>query len=345
MRSSRAPEHRNGPSRLVLLVGLFILVVGLGLAIAYFMQGSDSLSAETTEPVSAVTETEALVEPEVVSEPPAPDNLEVNAELAELGSTGDDPAVDSKMDPSSPDNDLLETSNLEQPVDAEESPVDSLKIEDVNTEEAASDAAKTEGLGEEQDSSVAQETEKERNLEFLPRVRFGEVLGEGLLELPMPSGERVDTWYTFQVDTTSGEIIVYFALFDEEKQSILSTVRVDNYSKGNDLTQAEVTLFYEDGTQRVIGLNGVAGVMALTQQYKVPYGPSMFSPELRRSMVYYDMELQDTEGDASLELDLDVSGLSRGDKLSFTHSAPAEVATALDELKNMVRYIEVVRQS
>ena len=55
-------------------------------------------------------------------------------------------------------------------------------------------------------------------------------------KLPMPSGERVDTWYTFQVDTTSGEIIVYFALFDEEKQSILSTVRVDNYSKGNDLT-------------------------------------------------------------------------------------------------------------
>ena len=338
MRSSRAPEHRNGPSRLVLLVGLFILVVGLGLAIAYFMQGSDSLSAETTEPVSAVTETEALVEPEVVSEPPAPDNLEVNAELAAPGSLGDDPAVDSK-------NDLVETSNLEQPADTEESPVDPLKIEDVKTEEAASDAAKIEGLAEEQDPSVAQETDKERNLEFLPRVRFGEVLGEGLLELPMPSGERVDTWYTFQVDTTSGEIIVYFALFDEEKQSILSTVRVDNYSKGNDLTQAEVTLFYEDGTQRVIGLNGVAGTMALTQQYKVPYGPSIFSPELRRSMVYYDMELQDTEGDASLELDLDVSGLSRGDKLSFTHSAPAEVATALEELKNMVRYIEVVRQS
>ena len=85
------------------------------------------------------------------------------------------------------------------------------------------------------------------------------------MELAMPNGERVDTWYTFQVDTTSGEIIVYFALFDEEKQSILSTVRVDNYSKGNDLTKAEITLFYPDGMQRVIGFDGVAGTISLTQ--------------------------------------------------------------------------------
>ena len=72
MRSSRTPEHRSGSSRLVLLLGLFILVVGLGLAITYFTQGFGSLSAETTEPVPAVTETEDLVEPEVVSEPSAP---------------------------------------------------------------------------------------------------------------------------------------------------------------------------------------------------------------------------------------------------------------------------------
>ena len=57
------------------------------------------------------------------------------------------------------------------------------------------------------------------------------------------------------------------------------------------------------------------------------------------------MELQDAEGNASLELDLDVSGLSKGEKLSFMHSAPAEVAAALEELKNLVGYIEVVRQS
>ena len=338
MRSSRAPEHRKSSSRIVILLGLFILVIGLGLAVTYFTQGFGSLSAETTEPVPALTEAEALVEPEVVSEPPAPDQADMSAELVFPESEGDAPPVDSKMEPTILDNEGVETSEIEQPADA-------AKIEDVNTEEAALDDAKTEGLADEQTPSVAQETEKERNLAFLPQVRFGEVLGEGLMELSTPNGERIDTWYTFQVDTTSGEIIVYFALFDEKEQSILSTVRVDNYSKGNDLTKAEVTLFYPDGMQRVIGFDGVAGTMSITQRSNLPYEPSVFSRELRRSMVYYGMELQDAEADASLKLDLDVSGLSKGEKISFTHSAPAEVAMALEELKEMVRVIEVVRQS
>lgn len=338
MRSSRAPEHRKSSSRIVILLGLFILVVGLGLAITYFTQGFGSLSAETTEPVPAVTEAGALAEPEVISEPSAPDQADMNAEVVVPGSQGDGAPADSRMEPLASDNDPVETSGIEQPADA-------AKIEDVNTEEVAPDDAKTEGLADDQTPSVAQETEKERNLEFLPQVRFGEVLGEGLMELSMPNGERVDTWYTFQVDTTSGEIIVYFALFDEEKQSILSTVRVDNYSKGNDLTKAEVTLFYPDGMQRVIGFDGVAGTMSLTQRANLPYEPSVFSRELRRSMVYYGMALQDAEADASLKLDLDVTGLSKGEKISFTHSAPSEVAMALEELKELVGVIEVVRQS
>ncbi len=338
MRSSRTPEHRSGSSRLVLLVGLFILVVGLGLAITYFTQGFGSLSAETTEPVPAVTETEALVEPEVVSEPLAPGQSEANTAIVVPEGSANEPSSDPKIDPAAPEvpmNESDETPKLEPAVDVEAKPgepADTLK------------EAKAEEVTDEQAPIPAQETGTERNLKFLPQVQFGEVLGEGLVELPMPNGDRVDTWYTFQVDTKSGEIIVYFALFDEEKQSLLSTVRVDDYAKGNDLTHAEVTLFYEDGMQRIVGFDGVAGTMALTQRYNAPYGPSIFSPELRRSMVYYGMELQDAEGNASLELDLDVSGLSEGEKLSFMQSAPAEVAMALEELKNLVSYIEVVRQ-
>ncbi len=316
MRSSRAPEHRSGSSRLIILLGLFVLVVGLGLAITYFTQGFGSLSAETTEPVPAVTGTDAPLAPKVVSGSPASDRAEMKAEVVVPESQVDEPAGEAKMEPAALGRDSGE-----------------------NTV----DAAKTEGSDGEQTPSLAQETE--RNLEFLPQVRFGEVLGEGLMELPMPSGEKVDTWYTFQVDTTSGEIIVYFALFDEEEQSILSTVRVDNYSKGNDLTQAEVTLFYEDGMQRVIGFDGVAGAMSIAQRYNLPQGPSIFSRELRRSMVYRGMELKDAENNAFLDLDLDVSGLSRGEKIRFTHSAPAEVAMALEELKELIGVIEVVRQS
>lgn len=350
MRSSRTPEHRSGSSRLVLLVGLFILVVGLGLAITYFTQGFGSLSAETTEPVPAVTETEALVEPEVVSEPSAQGQSEASTAIVVPEGSANEPSSGQKIESAAPEvsmNESDETPKLESAVDVEAKPGepdDTLKIEDIESAGTDAGEAKTEEVTDEQTPISAQETGTERNLEFLPQVQFGEVLGEGLVELPMPNGDRVDTWYTFQVDTKSGEIIVYFALFDEEKQSILSTVRVDDYSKGNDLTRAEVTLFYEDGMQRIVGFDGVAGTMALTQRYNVPYGPSIFSPELRRSMVYYGMELQDAEGDASLDLDLDVSGLSDGEKLSFMHSAPAEVETALEELKSLVSYIEVVRQ-
>ena len=53
-------RHRKSSSRIVILLGLFVLVVGLGLAITYFTQGFGSLSAETNEPVPAVTEAGAL---------------------------------------------------------------------------------------------------------------------------------------------------------------------------------------------------------------------------------------------------------------------------------------------
>ena len=118
MRSSRAPEHRKSSSRIVILLGLFILVVGLGLAITYFTQGFGSLSAETTEPVPAVTEVGALVEPKVVSEPPAPDQADMSAEVVVPGSQGDGAPADSKMESLAPDNNPVETSKIEQPADA-----------------------------------------------------------------------------------------------------------------------------------------------------------------------------------------------------------------------------------
>lgn len=127
---------------------------------------------------------------------------------------------------------------------------------------------------------VADESE---NLDFLPDVKFGDVLDEGLMDLRMPGGETVDTWYTFQVDTEKRDITVFFALFDAERQAVLSTVQLNNYTRGNELQKGMVTLYYEDGSERVLAFDGVEGTMTLTQHYKVPFGPSMFSPDLRRS--------------------------------------------------------------
>ena len=178
------------------------------------------------------------------------------------------------------------------------------------------------------------------NLDFLPEVKFGDILDEGLVDLKMPGGETVDTWYTFQVDTEKRDITVFFALFDAEKRSVLSTVQLNNYSKGNDLESGMVTLYYEDGSERVLAFDGAEGTMTLTQHYKVPFGPSMFSPDLRRSLVYYGLELQSEAGDQTMELHLDISGLSQSEKMVFKQSSPDEVSAALAEIQVMANQIE-----
>jgi hypothetical protein len=189
---------------------------------------------------------------------------------------------------------------------------------------------------------VADESE---NLNFLPDVKFGDVLDEGLMKLKMPGGESVDTWYTFQVDTEKRDITVFFALFDAERQSVLSTVQLNNYTRGSELQKGMVTLYYEDGSERVLAFDGVEGTMTLTQHYKVPFGPSMFSPDLRRSLVYYGLKLQDEAAGLTMELHLDISGLSESEKMVFKQSAPREVTTALAEIKVMADQIEDFRYS
>ena len=144
MRSSRTPEHRSGSSRLILLVGLFILVVGLGLAITYFTQGFGSLSAETTEPVPAVTETEALGQ------------SEANTAIVVPEGSANEPSSDPKIEPAAPEvpmNESDEAPKLEPAVDVEAKPgdpADTLKIEDIKSAETDAGEAKAEDVTDEQ---------------------------------------------------------------------------------------------------------------------------------------------------------------------------------------------------
>jgi hypothetical protein len=177
----------------------------------------------------------------------------------------------------------------------------------------------------------------------LPEVEFGEALGEGVMKLKLPAGNLVDIWYTFQVDTKTRDITVFYALFDEKLQSVMTTVRIDNYTQGNELENAEVTLYYPDGSERVLAFDRTEGTMVLTQLYKLPHGPSMFSSGLRRALVYYGIKLQDETGDTTIELHLDVSGLSESEEIVFKQSAPAAVETVLEEIKVLVDQIEEKR--
>ncbi len=313
MRNSRAPEGRGTPKPVIFLVLIAVLLFA-GLAATYFTQGFGAFpatpaQAEVIELVAdPVAQPSADTVPEAVAEAPV-------VILAPTATPVPEPtAVPATAVP------VLRPTATPIPVPA-------VVSEPEKTVEAV---------------VVADESE---NLNFLPDVKFGDVLDEGLMKLKMPGGESVDTWYTFQVDTEKRDITVFFALFDAERQSVLSTVQLNNYTRGSELQKGMVTLYYEDESERVLAFDGVEGTMTLTQHYKVPFGPSMFSPDLRRSLVYYGLKLQDEAAGLTMELHLDISGLSESEKMVFKQSAPREVTTALAEIKVMADQIEDFRYS
>jgi len=173
-----------------------------------------------------------------------------------------------------------------------------------------------------------------------PGAHFGEVLEEGLVELKYPSGALVPAWYSFQVDTETGDITLFFAQYDEAMESIIGTVMLDDYTRGVDLDDAEVLLNYPDGTTRTLLFDGNKGTISLNQQYVLPTGPSMFSSGLRRALVYYGMKLQDEAGEIEVELHLDLSGLSQSEGMEFKRLAPDVVDDVLFELQFLVEQIE-----
>ena len=174
----------------------------------------------------------------------------------------------------------------------------------------------------------------------LPVADFGEVLSEGLVQLDLPGGEVVDTWYTFQVDTKSHEITLLFALYNESLDTIISTATIPNYTEGGRLEKARVTLEYPNGSARTIWLDRVEGTITVNQQYTLTYEPSMFSPELRLALIYYGINLNDETGNISAALHLDLSGLSDGEGLTFRDSAPTAVEDALNEIERLVHQVE-----
>ena len=310
MRNSRAPEGRGTPKPVIFLV-LIAVLLAAGLGATYFTDGFGALSASPAQAEATNVSIETPDQPaidlvsDVVTDvevvDPAPKVVEI------VKPTSVPPTAVPKLSPTA----MPMPAPVEIVIPDAEPIVETVVVAD-----------------------------ERGNLDFLPEVKFGDILDEGLVDLKMPGGETVDTWYTFQVDTEKRDITVFFALFDGEKRSVLSTVQLNNYSKGNDLESGMVTLYYEDGSERVLAFDGAEGTMTLTQHYKVPFGPSMFSPDLRRSLVYYGLELQSEAGDQTMELHLDISGLSQSEKMVFKQSSPDEVSAALAEIQVMANQIE-----
>ena len=124
---------------------------------------------------------------------------------------------------------------------------------------------------------------------------------------------------------------------------MVRTVKIEGYTQGHDLENAELTLFYPEGPERVLNFNRGRGTITLTQQYQQPHGPSIFSPELRVALVNHGMALSDDTGNINLELQLDLTGLSDSEVMVFQRSAPEVVEAALSEIQGLVNQIEAKR--
>ena len=307
MRASRAPEAR-GINKRVVLISLIIAGIIAAVVVTYFSLGSDSISAKSeqiTEPQNLAVSSPSLGDPDLVPGPtPEPDPVPTNV-----------PPPTATPAPSPTPVPVTESTQIDDSY-IEPQPV----------------------------AAPTLQPESATSLRSLPDAQFGEVLEEGLTELRFPGGKLVNTWYSFQVDTETRDITLFFAQYDETLETLQATVKVDKYTRGADLENAEITLYFPDGSSRVLFLDGDAGTVALDQQYNLPVGPSMFSSGLRRALVYYGMDLQDETGNIQVTLHLDLSGLSLSEGLEFTRLVPGTVDDALLELQVLVEQIEDQRQ-
>ena len=176
----------------------------------------------------------------------------------------------------------------------------------------------------------------------IPETKFGEVIDEGWVNLSLPANQTAETWYTLQVDTKTRGITNFFALYNDESK-LISSITIDDYTKGEPLNNAELTLYYDDGSKRMLYFDGEAGTMSLTQHYPQPIGPSMFSADLRVAMVFYGLELSDDTGKINALLNLDFTGLSLGEVLIMQQPSERIVADMLREIGTLVDQVEEQR--
>ena len=174
-----------------------------------------------------------------------------------------------------------------------------------------------------------------------PKVDFGEVLAEGFTEVKLPQEANAQVWYTYQVDTVARDITLFYVIYEQENHDIARTVKIEGYTQGSDVDNAHITYHYPGGYSRDVIYDGGAGTIHLTQQYdRTPYGPTMFTSDLRVALVNQGMQLADESGNVRAVLQLDLTGLSNSGQLVFQRVAPDLVGRVLLEIQDTVVQID-----
>ena len=173
-----------------------------------------------------------------------------------------------------------------------------------------------------------------------PQVLFGEVLAQGFVDLQLQTGQ-VRTFYTFQVDTSTQNIILFYALYDPTGQAISRSVVVENYSQSELIDNAELTVYYPDAPATVIRFNGAEGTIESSQFYTTqPHAPGLFSSQMRIALIKQNLPLASEEGSIAAAMQLDPTGVADLSGYKVTIKDPATTETGLAEVQAIIDQLE-----
>lgn len=173
-----------------------------------------------------------------------------------------------------------------------------------------------------------------------PEVLFGEVLSEGYVDLELLTG-GVRTYYAFQVDTSTQNIVLFFGMYDPACQAVSRSIVVEDYSQAELITNAEVTVYYPDAPPTVIRFDKDPGTVVSSQFYTTqPYDPGLFSPQMRIALIRQNLLLQNADSSIVADLQLDPTGVSTLSGYRVTRNDPATTETALTEIQAIIDQLE-----
>lgn len=189
-------------------------------------------------------------------------------------------------------------------------------------------------------SNLAQEAEPVPEAFQAPQVLFGEVLSQGFVDLQLQTGQ-VRTFYTFQVDTSTQNIILFFALYDPSGQAISRSIVVEDYSQSELIDNAELTVYYPDAPATVIRFNKEEGTIESSQFYTTqPHGPGLFSSQMRIALIKQNLPLINEDGNIGADMQLDPTGVADLSGYRITINDPGTTETGLTEVQAIIDQLE-----
>ena len=173
-----------------------------------------------------------------------------------------------------------------------------------------------------------------------PEVLYGEVLSEGFVDLQLSVGV-VRTYYTFQVDTSTQNIVLFFALYDPTGMAISRSVVVEDYTPAELISNAQLTVYYPDAPSTVIRFSRESGTVEASQFYTTqPHGPGLLSSQMRIALIRQNLPLVNADGDINAAIQLDPTGVADLSGYRILISDQFATETGLSELQQVIDQLE-----